>query len=82
MALLAAEQVTAQLKASQALEQHVVSKFLHNLCEQVCLPPSKFMGSPVLPHSCWARLEKRCHILLSSAKHSKNVTRSTSVTEG
>ncbi len=38
MALLAAEQVTAQLKASQALEQHVVSKFLHNLCEQVCLP--------------------------------------------
>ena len=45
MALLAAEQVTAQLKASQALEQHVVSKFLHNLCEQVCLPSSDLVCS-------------------------------------
>ena len=47
MALLAAEQVTAQLKASQALEQHVVSKFLHNLCEQVCLPSSDLICSLV-----------------------------------
>ena len=35
-ALLAAGQVTAQLKASQAQEQQLVSAFLHHLCEQVC----------------------------------------------
>ena len=34
-ALLAAGQVTARLKASQAQEQQLVSAFLHHLCEQV-----------------------------------------------
>ncbi|CAL5220821.1 g2898 [Coccomyxa viridis] len=37
-ALLAAGQVTAQLKASQAQEQQLVSAFLHHLCEQVLDP--------------------------------------------
>lgn len=37
-ALLAAGQVTAQLKASQTQEQQLVSAFLHHLCEQVQFP--------------------------------------------
>lgn len=80
MALLAAEQVTAQLKASQALEQHVVSKFLHNLCEQVCPPSSGCIGSLALPcNPCWAHLEKRrqlyrCPALSTSALSQKGDT--------
>ena len=34
-ALLAAGEVTAKLKGSQAQEQQLVSGFLHHLCEQV-----------------------------------------------
>lgn len=34
-ALLAASQASAQLKASNAKEQHLVSTFLHHLCEKV-----------------------------------------------
>ena len=42
-ALLAAGQVTAQLKASQAQEQQLVSAFLHHLCEQARSRPPMCM---------------------------------------
>lgn len=47
-ALLAAGQVTARLKASQAQEQQLVSAFLHHLCEQVRAASSEAMKNAAL----------------------------------
>ena len=54
-ALLAAGQVTAQLKASQAQEQQLVSAFLHHLCEQACYRPlnAQCSAQAFRPSSFW-----------------------------